>query len=274
MTNGNETMLTILAKTDAAFWPVRKNDVPGRVLFHERRWAFLTAGLPWASGKMSEAGRKAAQRDLEALADAGKVLVYKPKSARTLGVRLSESADDAMRQMIGLATYADALPFLDELHRRLDDGDGCNFLGRPWTSEESLTGIRWGDNEKRGHYVLLTQDLYPMLWRGLVESNASIQGHVWYGLTAAGLELARQRAEGGQASGEYPPPLPAEGDEEAFDSYHDARMQEVSALEHGEPEDTREIGPIPMPVCPVLRKWQSETPCGEKKMLLDCLPST
>jgi hypothetical protein len=80
VTNGNETMLTILAKTDAAFWPVRKNDVPGRVLFYERRWAFLTAGLPWASGKMSEAGRKAAQRDLEALADAGRCLSTSPRA--------------------------------------------------------------------------------------------------------------------------------------------------------------------------------------------------
>ncbi len=260
MEKRDEQLLTILAKTDAVFWPIRKHDVPGRVLFYERRWAFPTAGVTWASGAVSEAGRKAAQRDLEALLSAKLVKTYNPRGGRTLGVRLTEAADDTMRRMIGLATYADSLPFLDELYCRLDDGDGCNFLGRPWTSEESLTGVRWGDNDNRGYYVLLTEDLYPLLWRGLVESNASIQGHVWYGLTAAGYELARERAEDGQASRDYPPPPPAEGDEEAFDFYHDARMQDVKALEAGEPRDSRELGAIPMPVCPVLRKWQTPRP--------------
>jgi hypothetical protein len=83
-------------------------------------------------------------------------------------------------------------------------------------------------------------------------------------LTAAGHELARQRAETGQASGDYPPALPAEGDEDAFKVYHDARMQEVKTLEYGEPDDSREIGEIPMPVCPILRKWQSAAPPAEK----------
>jgi hypothetical protein len=256
MDRRDELLLTILAKTDAVFWPIRKHDVPGRVLFYERRWAFPTAGVPWASGAVSEAGRKAAQRELEGLQSARLVKTYNPRGGRTLGVRLTEGADDAMRRMIGLATYADSLPFLDELYRRLADGDGCNFLGRPWTSEESLTGVRWGDNDNRGYYVLLTQDLYPLLWRGLAESNASSQGHVWYGLTAAGYELARERDEDEQASREYPPPPPEEGDEEAFDFYHDARIEDVKTLEAGSPKDPREIGQIPMPVCPVLRQWE------------------
>jgi hypothetical protein len=265
MEKRDEQLLTILAKTDAVFWPIRKHNVPGRVLFYERRWAFPTAGVPWASGVVSEAGRKAAQRELEALLSAKLVKTYNPRGGRTLGVRLTETADDAMRRMIGLATYADSLPFLDELYHRMDDGDGCNFLGRPWTSEESLTGVRWGDNDNRGYYVLLTEDLYPLLWRGLVESNASVQGHVWYGLTAAGYELASKRADNRQASREYPPP--AEGDEDVFDFYHDARMQDVKALETGEPEDSREIGAIPMPVCPVLRKWQSAKPQADNKVI-------
>jgi hypothetical protein len=263
MKANDEILLTILAKTDAAFWPIRNHDCPGRVLFYERRWGFLTAGLPWASGAASDAGRKAAQRDLEKLAAPGKVLTYKPRGVRTLGVRLSEKADDAMRRMIGLATYADALPLLDELHRRLTDGDGCDEGGRPWTSEQSLTGVKWGDNERRGYYVLLTEDAYPLLWRGLVESNASMQGHVWYGLTAAGLALAQERDRAGAAQ-EWPPSEPADGEEGASDFYLATRRAEIAAIEAGSPEDKNEIGGIPMPVCPSLRKCQGcAAPCAD-----------
>ena len=255
-----QTLLTILAKSDACFWPIRKHDVPGRVLFCERRRAFLTAGVPWASGGRSEADRKTVQRALEGLAAAGLVKVYNPRGARTLGVRLTEAADDLVRRRIGLATFADSLPFLDELYRRRDDDEGFDGLGAgcpngvPWTSEQALTGVAWGDNENRGHYVLLTHDMYPLLWRGFVRSGSSIQGHTWYAPTAAGYELARQRAEAGQASA-YPPPLPAVGDEADFDFYRLVRRAEVKAIECGEPKDRNDLGDIPLPVCPILRRF-------------------
>lgn len=252
-----ETLLAILAKTDATFWPSRTRGVSARALSFERRRAFPTVGVPWSSGAVTEAGRKSAQRELEALLSAKLVETYNPRGGRTLGVRLTDTADDATRRMIGLATYADSLPFLDELHRRLSDGDAAVFLGRPWTSEESLTGIQWGDNERRVYYALLTEDLYPLLCRGLVEGNSSMLGHCWYGLTAVGHELARQRAEDGQASREYPPPPPEEGNAEALAFYRARRREEIGAIESATPKDTREIGRVPMPVCPVLRKWQT-----------------
>jgi len=270
MNDRNEILLSILAKADAVFWPIRNHDTPGRTLFYERRRVFLSAGVPWASGAASEAGRKAAQRELDALRGEGLVKAYNPRGARTLGVRLTGSADDDLRRMIGLATYADALGFLDELYRRRHDPDGFDGIGTgaggkpPWSSEEALTGIRWGDNDNRGYYVLLTYDLYPLLWRGLVKSNSSVRGHVWYGLTAKGYELARRRDEAAQATGEHPPVPPEPGDEDAFDFYHDRRMEEIDAIECGTPKDSRDLGDIPLPVCPTLRKWQRAGPKAAK----------
>jgi hypothetical protein len=266
MDSRDETLLAILAKTDAVFWPIRNHDTPGRRAFYERRRAFLSAGLPWASGAASEAGRKAAQRELDALRAEGLVKTYNPRGARTLGVRLTGTADDCLRRKLGLATYADALGFLDELYRRREDPDGFDGIGTgtggglPWSSEQALTGIRWGDNDKRVYYVLLTEDLLPLLWRGLVESNSSVQGHVWYGLTAEGYELAAGRDETGEACLDYPPPLPEPGDDEAFAFYHDRRREEIDAIESATPKDTRDLGDIPLPVCPILRRWRKQSP--------------
>lgn len=260
MTKRDEQLLTILARTDAIFWPIRKHDVPGHVLFCERRWGFPMAGVPWASGALTEGTRKIAQRELEDLASAKLVVTFKPRAARTLGVKLTDEADDALRRRIGMATYADALPILDELFRLRDDGDGCDGLGcgrpggLPWASEQRLTGVRWGDNANRGHYVLLTEDLFPLLWRGLVASNSSVQGHVWYAPTAAGYELAQERAAAGLAQ-DYPPPPPEAGDVGAYDFYHGLRQAEIAAIEAGRPAALNEIGDIPLPVCPILRKW-------------------
>lgn len=248
-------LMTILAKTDAVFWPIRNHNISGRVLFYERRREFMECGLPWASGETSEAGRKAAQRDLEALASAGKVLVFKGRE-RTLGVRLSEKADDDIRRMICLATLADALMVLDELYRRLNDGDVCDFVGKAWTSEQSLTGIEWGDHEQRWHYVRLTENVYPLLWRGLVESNASIRGHVWYRLTDAGLKLAQERVKNGQSRRQYPPKQRTnkQFDETARRFYLDEQRREIDALESDKPKDHNDLGEIPMPVSTTLRK--------------------
>ena len=255
----DEILLTIMAKTDAIFWPIRRNHLPGRVLFYERRRAFLVSGCPWASGVVSEAGRKAAQRELDALRDEGLIRTHNPRGSRTLGVRLTDSADDAMRRKIGLATFADALPYLDELYRRRNDPDGFDGIGTgtggnpPWASEQALTSVRWGDNERRGAYVRLTRDLYPLLWRGLVVSNSSMLGHVWYGLTATGRKLARQRDESGQARGEYPPPPPAAGDKDALGFYFARQNEEIDKIETGKPKNSRELGDLPLPVHPVLR---------------------
>jgi hypothetical protein len=270
MDKDSRILLTILAKTDAFFWPIRNHQVPGRVLFYERRRDFLSSGIPWRSGATSERARKGSQRELEALAAGGLVTLYNPRGGRVCGVRLTPVTDDTLRRQIGLADYAAALPGLDELYRRRDDPEGFDGLGcglpagrrgreagLPWTSEESLTGIRWGDNEKRQAYCLLTEKFFPLLWRGLVKSNASVQGHVWYGLTTAGYELAQQRAASGQATAKFPPPVP-DGDPDAYEFYHAARIREVRAIEAGRPENASELGDIPLPVCPALRQFLLE----------------
>jgi hypothetical protein len=131
-------------------------------------------------------------------------------------------------------------------------------LHLPFSRNESRSDEH--ENQATG---TLTEDAYPLLWRGLVESNASMQGHLWYSLTAAGLELAQERARAGKAQ-DWPPPEPAEGDEAAFDFYLAARLAEVAALEAGSPKDKNEIGEIPMPVCPELRKCEGcAAPCAD-----------
>jgi hypothetical protein len=158
--------------------------------------------------------------------------------------------------------------------RRREDPGGFDGLGGGtggfpnWTSEQALTGVRWGDNKNRGAGVLLTQDLFPLLWRGRVKSGASIQGHVWYAPTAAGFELAERREADGRAVSWRRPWYCAGGDEDAgppwanqpdceaaYDRYHDERQAEIERIANAKPSDTREIGALPLPVCPVLRKW-------------------
>ena len=267
LTERETLLLRILGESDSIYWPYRGIAMIPRSVYYERRAAFLARGIPWISGALHAGDRKAVERLLGDLATAGEVILLRsPGGRKTVGIRLSDATDDAMRHLIGLSTHNESLAHLDELYRHLHADDNSFFLGQSWRGENLLTGIEWGDNANRGAYVCLTEDMYPLMWRRLVISGSTIYGHVSYALSRAGAELGRERASAGRASSEYPPTPPAKGNEKAYTYYHDARMAMVQALETAKPKLTNELGSIPLPLSRMPRpKLQAEAEAGGKE---------
>lgn len=247
----DQILLAILAATDAVFIPDRDPLArPRHAVIYERRKAFAQSGVPWASEKvlpgLDEAARKQVQRMLDELALEGQVLTFQPKAAKTLGVHLSDTGDERARALAGLPALGDALRVLGQL-AELERTDATSaYLGRTWLPETALAGVRWGDNARRQAFVQVEEQLLPALVRGWVESNCSVQGHCWYSLTEAGRRQISRH--------DTPAMLPPANDQ-ARREYYFRVQSELHALAAARPDCEREIGEIPMPVCPV-RKAQ------------------
>jgi hypothetical protein len=128
----------------------------------------------------------------------------------------------------------------------LSDDMACQFLGRVWIPETALAGVRWGDNERRHKLVEVEELLLPALVSGFAVSNCTVRGHCWYTITPAGLAAIKS-----------PPPLARDFPEpsiEARSDYYSRIHLEIRALAAAKPENEREIGEIPMPVCPLPAK--------------------
>lgn len=177
------------------------------------------------------------------------MLTYQPKGAKTLGVRLADSGDARARALVGLPTITDALGTLAQLADIERHNATCAFLGRTWVAETALAGVRWGDHVHRHRFVEVEDRLLPALVRGWAVSNCSVRGHCWYSITSAGRERLDQ------------PPAVATTEgvatcEEARREYCHRVRQELLTLAAAKPECEREIGEVPMPVCPM-------SPCQE-----------
>lgn len=245
MDKKQEMILGLLARCDAVFWPTRTWQIR-RGGFFEARRDYLVKGLSWASGQTDAASRMAASRELDELVADGTILACRPRGGRVAGVRLAPEADDEARRLIGLNVYEAALPFLDELHRRMADDDARADWVKPWVREVTLTGIDYSDKANRGAYVMLTCDMYPLLWRDLVWSNSDGFGRVWYRTTPTGEALALQRISDGTASVDFPPELPTPGDEDLYDWYVDRRQAEIRALAAMPEPEPNNVGTIPL----------------------------
>ena len=86
MDDRTRILVDILADTDAVFIPNRYWNSSRPAVICEHRRDYSLAGVPWRSEAPDEAGRKAAQRELEALTVAGMVKTFRPKRVKTLGV--------------------------------------------------------------------------------------------------------------------------------------------------------------------------------------------
>lgn len=259
----DDILLSILVATDAIFIPDRDpRDHVRHVVLYERRRDFPLRGVPWGSEMVApglgDAGRKEVQRTLETLAAQGLVESFRPHGVKTLGVKLTDRSEAKLRARCGLPGMPESFAELDRLYRFLVDFDmtSCEFLGRIWTPEPTFTGVRWGDNDRRHAYVELEERFLPALNRNLLISNCSVRGHCWYSINQAGFKLAEQRAETG-AIPEAPADLPAR-DEEARCEYYTRLHDALADLRTGTPENDREIGDYPMPVCPLPRLTRAE----------------
>lgn len=242
LTLADRILLYLLAATDAIFIPDRDPLKRNRhAVIWERRKAFEQRGIPWASRLVesgtTENGRKQAQRAMEQLIQSRMVQVYRPNNSKTLGIRLTNVGDQYTRALAGLPTLVSSLPLIPQLRGFSEGEAACCFLGQTWVPETLLAGVEWGDNEQRYKYVDIEEQLLPALVRGWVVSNCTIRGHCWYSLVNAAPPTA------------VPVNSPAKC-VHARDEYYRQIHEEISALYVAKPDNEREIGQIPMPVCP------------------------
>ncbi len=253
----DDILLAILAASDAVFIPDRDPmDCSRHAVLYERRRDFPDMGVPWASEKampgLDESGRKQVQRALEDLVGQGLVDALRPKGAKTVGVKLTDAGEARVRALCGLPLFEGTQATVDQLVGLLEDESACVAEGRIWTPEIALAGVQWGDNERRHKFVEVEERLLPALVRGLVVSNCTVRGHCWYSLNTRTPTL---------------PPVPADlpaRNELARGQYYGRLKHEIADLRLAELLNPREIGDIPMPVCPLPARPVATSPEGNR----------
>ena len=89
MTESDRILIELFAQQNAIFWPNREVNQQLRAVLYERQRDFHRFGMPWHGADGSEAGRKAAGREVAALASSAMVVRHRSRSARTLALKLS-----------------------------------------------------------------------------------------------------------------------------------------------------------------------------------------
>jgi hypothetical protein len=236
-----DMLLDILAKTDALFWPCRSKDTEARRAIAELRTEYRELGLAWRVGGDS-ATRQAKLRELEALAETGRLVIARTPGRQSVFVKLPDAVDTELRRQVCLADYDAAWGLLGWIKSEADAGR-CYVFGKRWVRETHLAEVEYGSPDTGGTLGFYAECMLPLLVRGLAVSNADSQGRVWYALTPAGEPLAAEAIETNQhLCTDGPEP---EGD--ARQAYLEATERELSWLENQTPRNSREIGPIPMP---------------------------
>ena len=239
----DELCMVVMGRTDALFEPVRKLTKARQTVDQLRRAFFDEGGIPWRSLESDEAARRTEGRQLAEKADAGTLRLKGRGGAKLLTVRLSDDADEGLRcRVFECDTLADSGPLLLELARR-------HKGGRRALAEPELVGLDYGTKEQTDRRVWLQDALRPALWRGLVDSNATVRGHVCYWLTASGLRYAEA--------------LPEVGTGEDFRAWRDAQVQVVADELAG--EDPRTVA------TPAERGpggYGDRVMCGEKRTMV------
>ena len=238
-------LVQILADTDALFIPNRSwhRLRPTNIYFGRKNYG--RSGVVWSSGAATEADRKAAQRELEALAKERMVRVFRPHHVKTLGVRLTDAAETQVRGWCGLPGIACGWWTCHELARHSKVPGEAKTLDDVWISEVQLAGVEWPregeDTTAFRRELVLTEDMaLPALSRGWIVANSDIHGRVYYALTLAGWEVLDNDPP------EDPPDIAV--DTEARKMYLDRVQSQLARLGTADPEDPNEIGILPLPV--------------------------
>lgn len=254
MTEQNAILISLLAAVDAVYLPDRKPmDHHRHATIHERRAEYPAVGIALvtlAGPGATEADRKAAGRALVALERAGLLTRHKPKWARATSLRLTEKGDRRARAVAGLLGIDDALPLLDRLHTLRTDPRCHDEQGACWISEWVLADRRPGQvatEDDRAELHVQQMQLLPLLVRGLVDSNCTARGDVWYALTPDGVALAERRAAGEKPKARAKLPKASAA---AEDFYYERIADELSRLQTTPPRQPQEIGQLPLPVSP------------------------
>ena len=258
-------LVQILADTDALFLPNRTWNFtkPTNLFFGRRNYGKM--GVAWASGQKTVAGRKAAQRALEALAREGLVTVFRKNNTKTTGVKLTEEGEARARELCGLLRLADSWWICTKLAELSKPPGKAKTYDDVWISEEEILILpRPSEGEDQVAFLgglIFTEDMFlPALSRGWAVASSTIHGNVYYALTQAGWD-----ALNAEPPAERPKVVPSH---EAHEAYLDRVREQLDHLEHDRPENPREIGMLPLPVS--MAGWPLEkTPVALVSLALD-----
>ena len=236
-------LVELFADLCAAFWPIRHHMTTGGTATAqwEIQQAYPAEGLPWASDKATEAGRKWSQRNLEWLADERLVTTIRA-AGRSIGVRFTERGLQTAAALAGEPSADIGFVMLQELLDLRAQGHDANYLDvfRGKVPEELLAEAEWGGPTKP---FLVTQTLcLPAIVRGWITTDSSVLGHLWYTATPEGEDAAAS-----PLNGQLLPALPA-SEAEAECIYKDRWVLARNRLASLEPKDSNEISPLPVPV--------------------------
>jgi hypothetical protein len=237
-TDDHRLLVKILAMTDATWLPLRTWERPRPTNVHEARAMYRTAGVPWASTDTTEAGRKASQRTIEGLAQAGKIIVRRPTKTRALCCRLSDAAEAETRALAGLPGWRGAWLALSRLAE----------LGGHAGEFQLTDRAAWPHDQ-----VALAAMLLPALARELVVAGSTSSREVRYSLSPAGVAWLAETDEPQDHPGE-----PHDAAARLYDEHATAALDRLSTLE---PRQSRELGLVPLAAgsrqCP-LGEWPAE----------------
>lgn len=247
MDDGDAILVRVLAHHDAVRLPVREWEGYAN---QNRYFALQAAGVPFRMNTGgSEAARKGGERRLLDLADAGLVAVRRGPGLKFPLVAPTPAGDARARALAGLPDRHAGRLFLGAVVERA--AKYIDTISGRWCPEIDLNGGRgWGDDatpEDRRGLGLVEQFYLAAAAAGWVDVGSTGRGHVAYVPTAAGLaELARP-------AGDHPPPADApEPDPEAVRLYRDEQDAKLRELDARRPDNTREIGPVPLIVSMLL----------------------
>jgi hypothetical protein len=215
-------LVRVLAESNAPWLPLRQpeweHSRPAAVYFARKAFRANRGVIVTVPG--SDATRKAAEREITALVRAGYLKARRRARGRYL--RLTDSAEDRLRQLCGLP----GLWLSYETARR--------HVGPTWTPETALNdGRGWGDGHSQ-ELAFIEELMLPALIRGIVVSGSTLYGHTFYRLAAS--------------VPDWPEPVEdIEPDPELARLYYDevkAARERILAADVG----SLEIGELPLPV--------------------------
>lgn len=246
----NNDALILLIRTlgdqDGLWLPQRdwsKPQAAANRYFLRQHWR--ETGLPWRTGSSIAGRRVQISRQLEDAQGQGLVEVNRG-SGKFPRVKLTDIGEALARRTLGQVGIDSALYFIQELllERSSNSTD--------WTSEYVpgldcegggvINGKRLGGIEQLS---------LPALARGWVEASSDVRGHVRYRVTEDGLRVIDTLEITEADLGEV------QTDPELEDVYVHAVHGMLTRLQEEPPEDSRQLGAIPLPVS---MPWNGKDP--------------
>lgn len=241
----------LLGMTDAIFSPYRFNQ--GHALsintFFARKHFYNSGGIRWRSNSADEMDRKRLSRAVDQAEESGLLEKLNHRSGKTVWLKLTELGEETARHLGGFFSPLDhfrALVKLHELWANSPDARICGHFGAEresvWVTENDFVGLEHNKptEEEFIHELWMAGILMaPFTRRGWVTSQGMIPGNVLYAVCPDG--------EKAVAAG---PPVPLTDlimpSEELTQVYADSFCKMRETLHTAAPENTREIGYIPI----------------------------